>query len=84
MTADTIPGRGRGGGRGAYYKARYGGGGRGRGGRGQSHVDDSQSDGAGSQASRSGPRNWNELQSTLQQIDGNQYGKSGRLTTLQP
>lgn len=68
-----LSGRGRGGGRGAYFKAKYGGGGRGRG--------DHQSDhSSGAQINaHTGPRDWEQLQRDLRSIDAQQYGAYKRL-----
>jgi predicted ABC-class ATPase len=61
------PARSRGrGGRGAFYKAKYGGG------RGRS---DNASEDAGAPPRNTGPRDWDQLQRDLKSIDGQQYGK---------
>jgi hypothetical protein len=57
------------GGRGAFYKAKYGG----RGGRGGNHH--SGSEPAGEAPRNTGPRDWDQLQRDLKSIDGQQYGK---------
>jgi hypothetical protein len=65
----SYTGRSRGGGRGAYYKAKYGGGGRGR-------SDKSTSEPTAAGATQSaGPRDWDQLQRDLKTIDGQQYGE---------
>lgn len=76
LTSPTRPnrfsGRGaaRGRGRGAFYKAKYGGGGA-RGGH-QNHANGTETPAATPHA---GPRDWDQLQRDLRSIDGQQYGE---------
>jgi len=71
-----MAGTGRGRGRGAYYRAKYGGGGHG-GQRNEGYA--SQDQGSVSQSTKAasvGPRNWTQLEDDLRSIDGQQYGRS--------
>lgn len=79
-----MSGRGRGGGgRGAYYKARYGNGGRGgRGGGGGSQIIANDAAFESSRQSSGQSHNWDQLESTLVNIDGAQYGKSSHGTFI--
>lgn len=71
-----MSGRGRGGGgRGAYYKARYGNGGRGARGGGSQGANYAVSDQTSSSHRNDGQSGWDQLESTLVSIDGAQYGK---------
>lgn len=64
-----------GGGRGAYFKARYGGGGRGGSSNASQNGGGSAMNGCGPESTPSGsPGDWNALQSTLRSIDNQQYG----------
>ncbi|KAF2211218.1 hypothetical protein CERZMDRAFT_98535 [Cercospora zeae-maydis SCOH1-5] len=72
-------GRGRGGGRGAYYRALYGGA-RGRGGGSRNeHQHPSQASDGSNNAGSGVVKDWQQLQSDLQSIDSQQYGAYKRL-----
>lgn len=72
-----MSGRGRGGGgRGAYYKARYGNGGKGgRGGSNHAHNDSLPDQASSSHQNGGQTHDWAHLYDTLVNIDGAQYGK---------